>query len=190
MADREKTETAPPQKRRLWLWLGVGIVLLVGALAGGYHFLFQGETGAKHPVPPPPVHFISLQPFVSNLSSNSGLHYIQVTIKLKTRDPNADAKVNDHLPEIRNAVLSVLASQSVTDMVSSAGRSRLRSQILCVVNFMLRTGVMKTRPRCARAGIAVSTSAGTSALIAGSVVVAKPKDSPILGVYFTAFIVQ
>jgi len=79
MADREKTETAPPKKRRLWLWLGVGIVLLVGALAGGYHFLFQGETGAKHPVPPPPVHFISLQPFVSNLSSNSGLHYIQVT---------------------------------------------------------------------------------------------------------------
>jgi len=98
--------------------------------------------------------------------------------------------VNDHLPEIRNTVLSVLASQSVTDMVSSAGRSRLRSQILCVVNFMLRTGVMKTRPRCARAGIAVSTSAGTSASIAGSTVVAKPKDSPILGVYFTAFIVQ
>ena len=72
MADREKAETVPPKKRRLWLWLGIG-VLLVGALAGGYRFLFRGETGAKHHVPLPPVHFISLQPFVSNLSSNSGL---------------------------------------------------------------------------------------------------------------------
>lgn len=190
MADREKTETVPPKKRRLWLWLGIGGVLLVGVLAGGYRFFFQGEAGAKHHVPPPPVRFISLQPFVSNLSSNGGLRYIQVTIKLKTRDPNAEAKVKDHLPEIRNAVLNVLAGQSVADVVNSAGRIRLRSQILCVVNRILRTGVMKTYTRCEKAGIVVSTSAGTSALITGSAVVTRPKSRPILGVYFTAFVVQ
>jgi len=195
MADTDAKEGEKPKKKRLWLWVGLGAVLLLVVLGGGYYFLVARPAAtAKSSAPPPaPVTFISLQPFVSNLTSNDGLHYIQVTLKLKTRDPKAQAEVNKRLPEIRDSVLNVLAEQHVADVVRPVGRTRLRVQILEAVNHVLKTG--KAAPKSTRRGVGSGAAAGrlpkaVSASNPASAMAAAAAGGPILGVYFTAFVVQ
>ncbi len=113
------------------------------------------------------MHFISLEPFVTNLASQDGsAHYLQVKIDLKTFDPKADEQVNAMMPEIRNAILKILAGQAANQVGTVAGREALRRQILDEVNELLETrGGILSHPKTA-------------------------KSPPIAGVYFTAFVVQ
>ena len=114
------------------------------------------------------MHFISLDPFVTNLATQDGsAHYLQVKIDLKTFDPEAEGQVNAMMPEIRNAILKILAGQMANQVGTVAGREVLRAQILEAVNGLLEThGGIVARPA------------------------KNEKSPPIAGVYFTAFVVQ
>ena len=149
------------------------LLVLLLLIAGGavWWFLLRPHTAPspealaaekeKH------MHFISLEPFVTNLASQDGsAHYLQVKIDLKTFDPKTDEQVNTMMPEIRNTILKILAGQAANQVGTVAGREALRRQILDAMNELLETrGGMLPPPKGA-------------------------KSSPIVGVYFTAFVVQ
>jgi len=191
MADKDEQDAAQPKKKRLWLWLGIAGLIVAGGAGGGYVFLTGGSKTSHKPAPPPPVRFISLQPFVSNLSGGS-LHYIQVTVKLKTRVPKAQAEVNNRLPEIRDAVLNILAEQHVSDVVGAHGRTMLRAEILQAVNRVLNSRKDSSGLPASGSGAASAASAPepVSARNPASIMGAARAEGPILGVYFTAFVVQ
>lgn len=87
------------------------------------------------------VHFIVLAPFVTNLASSDGsTHYLQTTVALKTSDPGLDARVSALTPEIRNAILRLLASQPADQAASVRVREQLRRQIGQAVNAVLGGG--------------------------------------------------
>ncbi len=150
------------------------LLLVLFMLAGGgaaWWFLLRPQTAPspealaaekeKH------MHFISLEPFVTNLASQDGsMHYLQVKIDLKTYDSKADEQVTTMMPEIRNVILKILAGQAANQVGTVAGREALRGQILAAVNELLAT----------RGGILPAPKAA--------------KSAPIAGVYFTAFVVQ
>lgn len=84
------------------------------------------------------VHFITLAPFVTNLASADGsAHYLQTTLALKTSDAGLDARITAMTPEVRNAVLRLLASQPADKAASVQVREQLRAQIARAVNALL-----------------------------------------------------
>ncbi|GEM_PF-913139 len=193
MADSEETVEVKKKRKPLWLWLALGGGLVIVLAGGGYVFMHgRGPVAKKTALPPP--HYITLDPFVSNLTSTSELHYIQVTIELKTRDPDAAAKVAARRPEIRNAILNILAEQNLFQVIRPQGRQALRGKILHVINAILGSGpgATATAATAARAGTVPATSAtsATSATPAVAVSSGGVMTGPISGVYFTAFVVQ
>lgn len=192
MADSEEETVEVKKKRKpLWLWLALGGGLVVVLAGGGYVFMQGQGSVVKKPVLPPP-HYITLDPFVSNLTSTSGLHYIQVTIELKTRDPNAAAEVAARRPEIRNAVLNILAEQNLFRVIRPQGHQALRGKILHVINAILgsRSAAPSRASSAAPVTAATARSAGVAATTAAAVSSGGVMKGPISGVYFTAFVVQ
>ncbi len=158
-------------RKKVLRWLFV--LLIVAGVGGGAAWWFllrpqaapSAETLAAEKEKQ--MRFISLEPFVTNLATQDGsAHYLQVKIDLKTFDPKTAEQVNTMMPEIRNAILKILAGQMANQVSTVAGREALRLQILGALNGLLET----------RGGIVPHPQPA--------------KSPPIAGVYFTAFVVQ
>ena len=169
MATKAKEEASGKKsgKGKLILIIALVVVLLLGAGGGAaWWFLLRGK-GAKAAAKPAaeaakPAHFINLQPFVTNVQSDDGqTHYVQVTIDLKVDDEKVDAQVTQLMPEIRSAILNILAAQQAATVTQEATRNKLRGTIQAQVNQILH-------------------SAGGEAA----------KTGPVTGVYFSGFVMQ
>ncbi len=176
MATQNKEEPATRKKKKS----GVGkllviiIVLLVLLLAGGgaaaWWFLVHQKASAAQahgakPAPPAakPAHFINLDRFVTNVQSSDGqTHYLQVQIALKTSSSGVGASLNQLKPEVRSAILDILAAQQASTVTLDATRQKLRQQIQARVNAILMA-----------AGVHGDSPGG-----------------PITGVYFSGFVMQ
>ncbi len=170
MATKSKGESSEKKSGKGKLILIIVLIVLLLAVAGGaaaWWFLGRAH-GAKAPArpvveAPKPAHFINLKPFVTNVQSQDGqTHYLQVTLDLKSDDAKVDASVTQLMPEIRSAILNILASQQAATVTQEATRNKLRGQIQAKVNQILLGG-----------GAAASTTNG-----------------PITGVYFSGFVMQ
>ena len=169
--DKDKDE-APAKKSgkgKLIVIIAVVVLLLGAGGAAAWWFLVHDKAGKTPAKPvaaaPKPAHFISLQPFVTNVQSTDGqVHYVQVTIDLKADDPKVDEQVTALMPEIRSAILNILAAQQAATVTQDATRDKLRATILAKVNAILRS--------------AEPASSGKAAA------------APILGVYFSGFVMQ
>ena len=129
------------------LLIVLAVVLLLGAGGGGAAWWFL----LRKPHAPSPaqlaarrlasVHFIVLAPFVTNLASSDGsTHYLQTTVALKTSEPELDARISALTPELRNAILRLLASEPADKAASVQVREQLRQQIGHAVNRVLGAG--------------------------------------------------
>ncbi|MBW4047237.1 MAG: flagellar basal body-associated FliL family protein [Proteobacteria bacterium] len=161
-----------------WIIIMVVVLLVLGGGgAGAWWFLMRPkpqvtaqELAAQREKL---AHFVSLDPFVTNvLSTDGNTHYLQVKIDLKTFEPKTDDEVKAMTPEIRNAILRILAAQQADKVGTVQVREQLRSEILTAINQILNTGSDAS-------GKAVAPTAH-AAQAAG----------PVVGVYFTAFVVQ
>lgn len=160
------------------------IVLLVLVLLGGAGGAAAWFLLRPKPQPTPAqlaaarekdMRFITMEPFVTNVQSSDGsTHYLQVRIDLKTYDPKAEEAVKRMTPELRNAILRILAAQSADTLATVATRDQLRGEILAAVNKLVAEPNANAAPGAAVAGHAAQ----------GKV------EGPISGVYFTAFVVQ
>ncbi|WP_123105366.1 flagellar basal body-associated FliL family protein [Acidithiobacillus sulfuriphilus] len=158
-------------KGRLILIILVVVAILAGAGGAAWWFLLR-----PHAVPSAAevaqkklqdTKFIDLGSLVTNLQTSDGsTHYIQVEIQLKTFDPNVAEEVKTFMPEIRNAILTLLASQQADKVSEPAVREQLRQQIQEAVNRILETsgGALKAP--------------------------VKTVTPPIAAVYFASFVVQ
>lgn len=173
MAGKEKDEGKGGKGKLILIIVAALVVVLAGGGAAAWFVL----KPASAPTPAQlaaarekNMHFISLEPFVTNLQSQDGqAHYLQVKIDLKTYDPHVDERVKQMMPIIRNSILRILAGQDADKVSSVAAQDHLRAEILKTVNGLL-----------APAGAADAHAPASKATA----------DEPIAGVYFTAFVVQ
>ncbi len=190
MADEKKAPEGKEGKKKkpLLLWIVIAAVLVVALGAGGMYF-FKARDASKHVAIKklPPAHYVGLKQFVSNLTSTQELHYIEVTIQLKTRMKWASAAVVRDQPEVRDAILNILSEQTLPSVVTIKGRNALRARILHAVNKILAHHVDPSPGQASGSSAASASSPASSE----SALAASAADShPILGVYFTAFVVQ
>ena len=192
MADKEAKSSSG--KGKLIIIIVVVLVLLAGAGGAAWWFLLRPKSGAvKRPVAAQPsrtAHFITLEPFVTNVISQDGnTHYLQVKIDLKAYDSKVDEQVTAMTPEIRNAVLRILAAQHAETVTSVAVREQLRDEILLAVNRVLSSdGGTPAAPAAPVLPASASSQARAAQWDAAARLSAA--TGPIAGVYFTGFVVQ
>lgn len=77
-----------------------------------------------------PLYFAMSKPFVVNLTSKSGLSYLQVNVQFKLKKADMREKFKDQLPAVENAMVMLLSSQTVDSIRSVKGKQTLRKSAL------------------------------------------------------------
>ncbi|MBI5638243.1 MAG: flagellar basal body-associated FliL family protein [Nitrospinae bacterium] len=87
--------------------------------------------------------FVSLDPFIVNLASDAGKRYLKVTMQLELARPEMTNEVNNRMPQIKDAIITVLSSKPAEELLTIEGKFRLKEQVLTRVNNLLTSGVVK-----------------------------------------------
>lgn len=97
-----------------------------------------GEEGAA---PKPSTIYVKMEPaFVTNYGTprTSKLKYVKADVTLRVSSPAAEAAVNRHMPNLRNAVVMLLGNQTEQDMASGDAQEIVRQAALKEVNQILK----------------------------------------------------
>lgn len=138
----EKTnQTEKPGKRsgKKVAFLGLGLLLLLGAGGGiGWHYWSHAAAVAKPPSPPP-ISIVHLDHFIVNLADTNQDAYLRVGIDLgvdaKPRKKPASRGQNAMpTPEIRDAIISVLTTYHSSDLLTPQGKTQLKQNLLEALN--------------------------------------------------------
>ncbi len=104
-----------------------------GAEHGGGEAGGEGKMGV----------FVSLDPFIVNLASEAGKRYLKITMQLELARPDMANEVTNRMPQIKDAVITVLSSKTADDLLTIEGKFRLKEQVLTRINNTLTGGVVK-----------------------------------------------
>lgn len=86
---------------------------------------------------------VSLDPFIVNLASEGGKRYLKVVMQLEMARPDMTNEVTNRMPQIKDAIITVLSSKSAEELLTIEGKFRLKEQVLTRVNNLLTAGVVK-----------------------------------------------
>lgn len=135
----EGVESVPgePKKSRLILWISLALVL-IAAGGGGLWFWLAADSSAQdeaEAAPAPlPLQFFSLDPpFVANFEGNQEYRFLQVTVRLATRDTQLITLLRDNEPILRNDLLMLFSNQRASELSSLEGKEALRDDATRVV---------------------------------------------------------
>ncbi len=161
MADEEKKEVEAKEegkkKKGLPMKLII-LILLVFMLAGGGFFAFKSgmldkflgkgekEAAAKktEEVDKPDIGPIyPMETFIVNLMDPMGKRYLKVTLELELSKEEMRPEMDKRLPQLRDAILTLLSSKSFKDISDLSGKYQLRAEIMATLNRYLKTGKVK-----------------------------------------------
>ena len=155
-ASPEGTGSAPAGKSKKPLVLGLAGAVLLVLLAGGYTMWSsdQKKKQAEQSTPEavekrlmkqledkktnkPPVFITSLDEFLVNLPGAGGEHYLQTKLVLQVGDAATEKRVSEFLPLVRDRVLSVLSSRSVSELSTVEGKAAMAKDLALVINAII-----------------------------------------------------
>ena len=143
---KENKETLQPTGKRVRkpLVLFLGVLLLLTAGAGVIVFFapglvpeslpFVGGKGqSKNETEDPSLkrgHIYSLDAFIVNLADTEASRYLKVKIDIETQEAKESGEFGKKIPQLRDAILTLLTSKSLREISSSEGKDRLKKEIL------------------------------------------------------------
>lgn len=83
---------------------------------------------------------MNLEPFVVNLADPGGRRYLKLTLAMDIKDEKLKKDLESRMPMIRDSVLLLLSSKTYNDIASVAGKLKLRTEILKIINNALGSG--------------------------------------------------
>lgn len=86
----------------------------------------------------PPQYLAFDPPLVASLEDKGSIRFLQVTIELMARDEKIIAKVETHMPVIRNNLLMMLGGQTVSSLTNREEKEKLRKQALTEVQKIMK----------------------------------------------------
>lgn len=127
-------------KKFLLLAGACGLVLLLGAGAGAYFFLFAPEPHAEEakaaiPLTPPNVTYYDVPDIIVNIQTADGAPaYLKVGISLELDTPEQKAGMQALMPRVVDQFQGYLRELRVEDLKGSAGVMRLKEELLRRIN--------------------------------------------------------
>ena len=86
-----------------------------------------------------PARYVTLDPpFVVNFEAESAVRFLQITISVMTRDPEAEKLIKDNDPRIRNDLLLILGNQSYQSVSKLEGKEDLQNRCLEAVRTVVK----------------------------------------------------
>jgi flagellar FliL protein len=145
-----------PGKGKSFLLLGI-IGVLVIVLAGGSYTWWTGDQKKKQADESTPeavekrmlkqleskksnkapVFINSMDEFLVNLPGKGGEHYLQTKLVLQVGDAATEKRIVEFLPLVRDRMLSVLSSRSVSELATVEGKAALAKDLALVINSII-----------------------------------------------------
>ena len=134
---------APKKGKGKLIIIIVAALVLVGGGVGGFLFWKsrQGEH-AKHveePKPLLPLQFVPLDPpFVVNFSGQQTVRFLQVEVRLSSRELETVELMKSNEPVIRNDLLLLFGQPDAAQLATREGKEKLRAESLELVRKIVK----------------------------------------------------
>lgn len=142
------TEEVPQEKTKKGGSKKLLIIILCAALALGggiaYFMLSKGKAGnSAHQDKKEESKsvLVALDPFVLNLADYG--RFLKVTIQLEVADPSYQQSVTEKVPQLRDAVITLISSKSAESVSSAEGKFQLKDELLLRANQAMGKDVFK-----------------------------------------------
>jgi flagellar FliL protein len=87
----------------------------------------------------PPLNYIPLDPpFVVNFTGDTDIRFLQVTVEVGTRNPEAVESVKEQRPAIRNSLVMLFSSQDPYVLNTREGKEKLRTETLSEIQKVMK----------------------------------------------------
>ncbi|MGQ9646407.1 MAG: flagellar basal body-associated FliL family protein [Thermodesulfobacteriota bacterium] len=140
----------PRRKKKLLLIAGAFVITLgtIGSLAvflpGFIAIGSKGQRTSEETSAVKQGYIYEMEHFIVNLADTNAPRYLKVKINLESQDPKPEEEFDQRLPQLRDAILTILSAKTYTDIYDSEGKMRLKEEILSKVNPLLSRVRVKT----------------------------------------------
>lgn len=147
--DLEQTVKKSGRKRKIIIVAVVALLLIGGATGGAFYYLNRqkpAEKGQQAKAVPKDSYYLALDPaFVVNFQSDgSRARFLQITLDAVTHQQQMLDEIKKHMPVIRNNLVMLFSSQKYKDLITSAGKERLRAEALRAIQKVMKQQTGKT----------------------------------------------
>jgi flagellar FliL protein len=140
------------------LLIVLGAILLLGG-GGGWFFLLSPwkvvdgpalvgmkkvSAGEKKPEKETRNFIYKMDPFIVNLSDSERMRYLKLKLEIESSEGKSNEEYEKRLPQLRDTVLSLLASKASKEIMDSDGKKKLRNEIASRLNQLLTTFQIET----------------------------------------------
>ena len=144
-SDGDAQEKPAKGRKKLFILIGIGLLALLLS-AGGVAFFLLKDDVPEETEPAEPVKQVALyQPldpaFVVNYAVGGRQRYMQVSVVLLGRNAEGMAKLNQHLPLIRNQLVMLFGSEEFEALATPEGKEALREKASLAVKSLLEKEV-------------------------------------------------
>jgi flagellar protein FliL len=140
----EGEEATNGKSKKKLLLIGALAITLIGGGVGG--FLFWKSRTASHaaeaakPKPPAPLQFHALDPpFVVNFQGAQMVRFLQLDVRLASRESETLELLKSNDPVVRNDLLLLFGGQDANVLATLAGKEKLRADALAAVKRIVKT---------------------------------------------------
>lgn len=122
-------------KNTLVIILAAVLVLVLAGGGAAFWMLTKQKTAAgPAEVKVVPPTFFTLEPFTVNLIADDGQRYAHVGLTLRLADPEGEARLTEHMPELRSRILLLISNKHPEDLISLDGKQKLAAEIEAAVD--------------------------------------------------------
>jgi flagellar FliL protein len=137
----EATETAAPRGKLKLIIVVVGALVILGAGAASWFFLFRHHPEEMHAEAPPakPPVFVDVPDMLVNLVGMPGerVQYLKVKVVLEVKEEKQVEAIKPTMPRVTDIFQTYLRELRPGDLNGSAGLFRLREELTKRVNVAL-----------------------------------------------------
>jgi len=124
-------------KKLIIIIIAASVVLGAGGFAGYKLFASKGSATAEHAehkqgTANAKTAIVALDPFVLNLSEHG--RYLKVTIQFEISDKAIEEVVKEKTPQLRDTIITLVSSKSLSSISSPEGKFQLKDEILFRAN--------------------------------------------------------
>ncbi|MCL4490676.1 MAG: flagellar basal body-associated FliL family protein [Nitrospirae bacterium] len=142
-------ELQEPKKKRsknMLLIIIIAAAVVVGG-AGAFYFLTKSGGDKSHKAKGEAKKedgvMFALDPFVVNLSDQSGNRFLKVSLQLELAGPAVMEGAKAKTPQIRDSIITLLTSKTSDALISPEGKLQLKDEINITANQILGNNSVK-----------------------------------------------
>jgi flagellar FliL protein len=85
-----------------------------------------------------PGHIYRMDPFIVNLNDEQAMRYLKIKIEFESDEEKANDEYGRRLPQLRDAILTILSAKNHQEIMSSEGKKILKEELKQRLNNLLQ----------------------------------------------------